>query len=185
MTRPLAPRPAGSVRVDGRGRIVTPARSSATQSARKRSGTAAEDALGLAHAECLRAGVAYVHKVDARTRMIRSLGGGQFVGVHVASEGVDYRGVMLDGTRREVRIECKSVARRDAKFYLRNVEPVQRDELDAANAVGAVAVLVVRFGVEAWAFDWANVRREIGLTIRGEAHRGVLVATSAYLRGWV
>lgn len=136
--------------------------------ANAKGGLSAEAILQGMHDDHLRAGIAYLHKVPTEYRVVRDLGGGLFNGRYCAKPGTDFRGVLLDGTRRQIWVECKRKANPEGRFQLCEVRDAQVKMLDDAERVRDVAVLAVFFGplvlpsLFAIPWWWTKARKERG-----------------------
>ena len=200
-----APLPAGSVTtamLTARGRLrlapdaVRAARPSArhdpaTQRRRESNGKIGEAVAEILHDVCRRCGVADVAKVptamaikgpDPRERPER----GVFLARFARRVGVDYRGLLLDGSGRGVYSEVKFVEDDGGAFYLASMRPDQRAQLETAMAAGAVAVLVVVRGRrrEVFALPWRVARAHAALHTR-ELDPWRVRAGEPYLAHWI
>lgn len=110
---------------------------SAAKSRASKSGSSGEKTVEAYNDTARIAGVAFIHKIPTPTTWTKT-------GLKYTSRSVCDYGGWLDGGRAVV-IEAKTMTSR-AKFYLREVEPWQREQLDAALMSGAAAVLVVVVG---------------------------------------
>lgn len=123
--------------------LVTDKMPSRQQRVSRRAAMSGRDAEKLwlpSHNACESRGIAYVHKVDAKTRFT----GGKTI--FVAKGGSDFRGIMLDGSLRRVHAECKSSC--DAEIDLRTkprsgLTAEQREDLESTHQRGHVAIVLL------------------------------------------
>jgi len=156
----------GRVVLDAAGKARTGGRhSSALQRTRRANGKAGEDLLAAHNLVCEHAGVAEVVKIGTEMRIVGMVSPGVYRAVFATPSGVDYRGHMLDGTARSVYVECKHVADPTERFPLSKVREVQREQLEAANAAGCVAALVIVLGPrrDLYAVPWWEARSRVSL----------------------
>jgi penicillin-binding protein-related factor A (putative recombinase) len=141
----------------------------------QRSGKAGEKTVAEYNATAQAAGVAVLHKVPTDTRWTpRGM-------VYTTRSTVDFVGFMLDGTGRHLAVEVKTCTSKKT-FSLGEVEPHQRDYLDAVEAAGGVAALVVVYGKEhaVCAIPWHLAKDRASLN--EQAVRIFQVTPATYLR---
>lgn len=139
-------------------------------------GAALEVDLAGMHAAYAADGLAMVQRQHTKVRLLtRPDAKGHFRGCFLAKEGVDFVGVI--GVR-AVFIEAK--ATKSKRFQLRAIKPQQVSALMVAHDLGALALLVIRIGVETWAVRaekaWTDTRKSWGaadLDALGVRLRGV------------
>lgn len=154
-----------------------------------RGGLSAEAILQGMHDDHFATGIAYLHKVPTEYRVLRDLGGGRFNGRYCAKPGTDFRGVMLDGSRRGVWVECKREADPLGRFKLCEVRDEQVRMLDAAEKARDVAILAVFFGplamptLFAIPWWWTQSRKERGFRAADVAEFRVRTG-ELYLARW-
>lgn len=160
----------------------------AAQGDRVKGGQKSEALVESLHDLCASMHIAYVHKVPTPYVIVGHGKGGTFHARHSKKTGADYRGVMLDGSQRSIRAECKSDADPAGRVYLRELRPNQREDLDAAHARGDVAVLLVVLGrglqATAFAVPWSEARECVGLG-PAELRPWRVRPGEAYLARWV
>lgn len=125
----------------------TPAQQKRSDAARKRvhSGERAEQIVAKLNDQCAEAGVAWIRKLPTPWKVIRQTRAGLLV-APVKKSGVDYMGHMRDG--RAVYMEVKYV---EGKYFdPKLIKPWQKDELDRAQASGAVALVVIVWKGSLW-----------------------------------
>lgn len=154
-----------------------------------RGGLSAEAILQGMHDDHFATGIAYLHKVPTEYRVLRDLGGGRFNGRYCAKPGTDFRGVMLDGSRRGVWVECKREADPAGRFQLSEVREAQVKMLDVAERARDVAILAVFFGplvspsLFAIPWWWTMERKERGFRAADVAEFRVRTG-ELYLARW-
>ena len=157
--------------------------------ANAKGGLSAEAILQGMHDDHFATGIAYLHKVPTEYRVLRDLGGGRFNGRYCAKPGTDFRGVMLDGSRRGVWVECKREADPAGRFQLSEVREAQVKMLDNAEKRRDVAVLAVFFGplvspsLFAIPWWWTMERKERGFRAADVAEFRVRTG-ELYLARW-
>lgn len=184
------PLPAGTpVIVDARGHLHLTSqdgRKQASNTRAARHGRDNEEWIDAINARCFAEGIAYVHRVSTPFRTI-SNDGARFTAVRSAKQGCDFRGVMLDGSKREVRVEAKALAE-NRWFPLKEIRDSQRADLERCDRSGGVAVLLLSVGPkrDLWAYSWRTIR---GLIESGykriQPVCGNIAPGECYLARWV
>lgn len=147
--------------------------------ARVKAGDAAEGFVEHLHRVCELQGVARVARVSTHLRLVA---GGKVVPARKGT--VDFLGCLRGG--RMVAVEVKSCAA--GRLDLDRLPPHQRAHLDAYDALGALALVLVVHGALAYAVPWPAVRAAL---LAGARSLGPVQLTphqidprGAYLRRW-
>lgn len=118
---------------------------------------------------CLDQDVAFVHRHFTPMRII-GREGAIVRAVQSKAQGADFRGIMLDGSKREVRVEAKRTSDPTGRFAFADIRESQRADLERCDRNGGVAVLLLSFGdgpqADLFALPWSGVRAAIGNGVR-------------------
>lgn len=122
-----------------------------------------------------RDGRACIQRAHPPVKHIRSLGGGQFVGVRDRTGPPDFWGTLPGG--RAVVFDAKECSA--ARWPLKAVEPHQARDLEAHTRQGAVAFVALDFAGRGWVLPWDRLVEPYWMTVDGEARRGEASLTPA------
>lgn len=154
------------------------------QRARKRSGDDTEALVEQLNEALRLRGIAYLRKIPTPFKEIGRCAKGIIV-VPRKKSGVDYQGMLLDGSGNAVYVEAKRVTTR--RFHLSRVEPHQKKELDLVLDHAGIAVLLLVYGPlkAVYAIPWV-IARGTTVSLGPEELAPYLVPTgSHYLSRWV
>lgn len=152
-------------------------------SASRRAGESAEAQFSAACAAYASRGVAWVNKRPTPVRVIsKSKAGGKFLAVWADSAGVDYTGCVYGG--RAVFAELKSSSEPRLPLVAHGkprIKPAQINELACVNALGGLALLVVRLELKAGPEWWAVEYPELAEMLTACHERGLASVNPAML----